>query len=86
MCRSTACDSRQTAGRGRVGVRGHSQARLGHHIQTRQADGGREYLWLLNGLLAFSVVLSFSLPLLPPAVRHEELRPEPGRLHLTGGL
>lgn len=42
----TACSSRQTSSGCRMGVRGNPQARPRHHIQTRQSDGGREYLLL----------------------------------------
>lgn len=47
----TACSSRQTSSGCRMGVRGHPQTRPRHHIQTRQSDGGCEYLLLQQTLL-----------------------------------
>lgn len=46
----TACSSRQASRGCRVGFRRHPPARPWYHIQTRQSDGGCEYLTLQEPL------------------------------------
>ncbi len=85
-----------------MGFRCHPQARPWYHLQTRQADGGCEYV-TLQQTSAFHFLITWQakaelsdcsltsatecpIALLPPAVHNEELRPQPGWLHFAGGL